>query len=273
MLARVKRGLWLVVVALVIAAPDAGAQPYPNKCVRVGSHRLFVKPASLKTSLLFDGKLITASSASVTRTDEPGKAAEWFLERRGRHGLSVRSAAGGRWLAVRGKKLVTTKKPARLAIKRARRCRPFPEAGLNAHGKTFKGLKGFADAHIHIPAALRAGGLVISGENFDRYGVKEALGHDADVHGTDGSLDVTGNLLRNGTPTGTHDTHGWPSFAGWPTFDTYTHQQIYWRWLERAWMAGERLVVAQTVEDESICNIEPRKSHSCNETQTVEAEV
>jgi hypothetical protein len=38
-------------------------------------------------------------------------------------------------------------------------------------------------------------------------------------------------------------------------------------------MAGERLVVAQTVEDESLCNIEPRKSHSCDETDSVEAEV
>jgi microsomal dipeptidase-like Zn-dependent dipeptidase len=84
---------------------------------------------------------------------------------------------------------------------------------------------------------------------------------------------VTGNLLRSGDPAGTHDTHGWPSFSGWPTFDTYTHQQIYYRWLERAWRGGLRLLVAQTVEDESLCNIEPRKSHSCNETATVELEV
>jgi hypothetical protein len=114
---------------------------------------------------------------------------------------------------------------------------------------------------------------VISGDNFHRYGIPEALGHDADVHGSDGSLDVTGNLLRSGKPAGTHDTHGWPTFTGWPTFDTYTHQQIYYRWLERVWMAGERLVVAQTVEDESLCNIEPRRTHSCNETDTVEVEV
>ena len=105
---------------------------------------------------------------------------------------------------------------------------------------------------------MRAGGAVIYGEPFDPFGITEALGHDADVHGADGSDDVTGNLLRTGLPFGTHDTHGWPTFAGWPTFDTNTHQQIYYRWLERAWMAGERLVVAQTVEDQPICEIEPR---------------
>src|SRR5699024_2295262 len=60
---------------------------------------------------------------------------------------------------------------------------------------------------------------------------------------------------------------------GWPTADTLTHQQAYYVWLERAWMAGERLVVAQTVEDEPICNLEPRTSHSCDETETVKLEI
>src|SRR5258705_13729387 len=121
---------------------------------------------------------------------------------------------------------------------------------------------------MHVTADLRAGGLVISGQTFSRFGITEALGHDADVHGPDGSLDITGNLLRHGSPAGTHDTHGWPTFAGWPTYDTYTHQQTYYRWLERAWLAGERLVVPQTVEDEPPCNIQPHKSPSGDETPT-----
>ena len=45
---------------------------------------------------------------------------------------------------------------------------------------------------------------------------------------------MTGNLLRTGLPFGTHDTHGWPTFAGWPINDTNTHQQIYYSWLQRA---------------------------------------
>ena len=87
------------------------------------------------------------------------------------------------------------------------------------------------------------------------------------------ALDVTGNLLRDGIPFGTHDTHGWPSFAGWPVNDTNTHQQIYYGWLQRAWMSGLRLVVAQTVEDEPICRIEPVRSHSCSETKTIRLEI
>ena len=42
--------------------------------------------------------------------------------------------------------------------------------------------------------------------SFDRFGITEALGHDAELHGADGSDDVTGNLLRDGLPFGTHDT-------------------------------------------------------------------
>jgi Membrane dipeptidase (Peptidase family M19) len=128
---------------------------------------------------------------------------------------------------------------------------------------------GFVDAHLHITAFMRAGGLVISGEPFDRFGIPAALGQDAKVHGSHGQLDYTGNLLRSGNPVGKSDTHGWPTFTGWPTYDTQTHQQTYWVWLQRAWEAGERLVVAQTVDDAPLCRLEPRRLAVCDETSSV----
>ena len=79
--------------------------------------------------------------------------------------------------------------------------------------------------------------------------------------------------IRTGSPAGTHDPHGWPTFAGWPVHNTVTHQQVYWVWLARAWMAGLRLIVAQTVEDVGLCAIEPLKSHSCNETASIELQI
>jgi microsomal dipeptidase-like Zn-dependent dipeptidase len=286
MLRAVKAAAVVVAIAALGWAPGASGAPLANHCFRLNSAstahsfgRFYVKPTGHGV-LLYDRRrrLLSVGSGNTTaRTAAPGPAGEWALRRSGKS-FVLRSTSNGRVLAVSGRSLVTVPAGgharARLfRLTAARGCRMFPEANVGATGKPFRKLFGFADAHLHVTAMLRAGGLVISGENFNRFGVSEALGHDADVHGQDGSEDFTGNLLRNGTPTGTHDTHGWPSFAGWPTFDTYTHQQIYYRWLQRAWMAGERLVVAQTVEDESICNIEPRKSHSCNETQTVEAEV
>ena len=220
----------VILAALTLLALVPAAQATPLPgCYLISGKKLYLKPAALTTYFTWDG---------TTRSGE-------IAFKRGQR------------------------------FKRARGCAPYPEAELGTKGKTFKGttrngsVLGFADPHIHVTADLRAGGLVISGETFDKFGITEALGHDADVHGSDGSQDVTGNLLRSGNPAGTHDTHGWPTFAGWPSNDTYTHQQIYWRWLERAWMAGERLLGAMVVEDEPLCNIEPRKSHSCDETDTI----
>lgn len=154
-----------------------------------------------------------------------------------------------------------------------------PEPSTGATGRSFSGttrdgsVVGFADGHVHITANLRAGGRVIHGEPFDRRGVAVALGGDARDHGRDGSRDIVGNLLRGGSPFGTHDTAGWPTFAGWPTHDTITHQQTYWVWLKRAWQAGLRLVVAQTVEDDRLCRVMKQRSHSCSEPVAIAQQI
>jgi hypothetical protein len=134
---------------------------------------------------------------------------------------------------------------------------------------------GWADLEFHLTASYRAGGDVIAGEDFDPFGVTVALSaaRDEEEHGPDGTLDTTGNLLRFGSPTGRTDVHGWPTFAGWPTYDTLTNQQAYWVWLERAWRSGLRLLVANTSEDEELCTVEPRRSHSCDEEGSIELQV
>jgi hypothetical protein len=239
--------------------------------------------------MLYDaGRLLMSvtSDGAVGRTGSPGKRAEWALRRLPGNRFAIRSTASGRQLAVTADGRLVLTGPATRGRRRAfhvfrhpRRCRRYPEAAVGASGRPFRGKArrgkffGFADPHLHITADMRAGGRVISGEAFDRFGITEALGHDEDVHGSNGSLDITGNLLRAGTPIGNHDTHGWPTFAGWPVHGTYTHQQAYYAWLERAWLAGERLVVAQTVEDEPLCRIQPVRSHSCDETETIRLEI
>ncbi len=230
----------LMVIAFLFIAAPAQAFPHANRCVTASGTRVFVKPVSLHRALLFDGKRNLGDT-------------EWRVRRR----VAVAPATG-----------------VRLRLRPARTCAPFPEAGLGVRGRPFRGsLRGFADAHLHVTASLRAGGRVISGEPFARHGIQDALGRDADVHGADGSADLTGNLLRGDSPVATHDVAGWPSFTGWPTPGTNTHQQIYWRWLQRAWRGGLRLVVAQTVEDEPLCEIEPKKAHGCDETETLLTEV
>ena len=233
----------------------------------------FWKPSSLRSYLPMDqgGPLLGLNAnGSVGRQTTPGPASDWTALPSGRRSVRLRALTQRRWLTASASDDLTAssrdgratifrlvrigaarRSPRRTWVRRVGRFR-----GSNHKGDVF----GFADMHVHITANLRAGGAVLSGEPYDPYGISEALGHDADVHGADGSLDITGNLLRTGLPFGTHDTQGWPSFAGWPVHDTITHQQTYYVWLKRAWMAGERLVVAQTVEDQSICEIETVKT-------------
>jgi microsomal dipeptidase-like Zn-dependent dipeptidase len=248
----------------------------------------FWKPVTISSFLPQDqgGRLLGVNgTGSIVRADTPGPATQWSAAFLSRGRAELFSAAAGRHLGIAPSGELTLVSPqargqvAPFRLRRARGCTPFPEADVGAAGRPFRGtdrkgnVVGFADMHLHVTANQRAGGEVIYGEPFDLYGITEALGHDADIHGADGSGDVTGNLLRTGLPFGTHDTHGWPTFAGWPVNDTITHQQTYYVWLERAWMAGERLVVAQTVEDQPICEIEPVKNHSCDETEAVRQQI
>jgi microsomal dipeptidase-like Zn-dependent dipeptidase len=250
---------------------------------------LYLKPTRLGAYLLYDQdrKLMTAAGRrGVVRAKPPGKPAQWAPKRASKRTFKIVSTANRRKLAVSrraGKlKLVAAGKSSprtRFVFKRDHGCQRYPEARTGAKGRPFKGtrpdgtVKGFADAHLHVTTEQRAGGRVIHGRSFAPFGITRALGGDARDHGPDGSLDITGNLLRDGVPFGTHDTHGWPTFTGWPVHDTITHQQTYYVWLKRMWKAGMRVVVAQTVEDEPLCRLEPRRSHSCDETQTIKLEI
>jgi len=230
------------------------------------------------------GAVVTGSDAishlhttgTITRADTPGRLAEWAISRG-----ELESTAEDQRLAIAPDGTLTLGTGSRFNFTPARGCRPFPEAQVGANGTPFHGTNpdgtvlGFADFHLEVPSDIRAGGDVIYGENFDRFGITKALGADGDqrVHGPNGVLDVTGNLLRSGSPAGTHDNHGWPTFAGWPVYNTLTHQQIYWVWLERAWMAGLRLIEVQTAEDDELCRIEPLKAHSCDETASIKLQI
>jgi microsomal dipeptidase-like Zn-dependent dipeptidase len=272
---------------VAVAGSDAYRVDRTEESEATGFH---LKPSGLGRYLPHDqgGNLlgIEGAGGGVRRVITPGPLTEWAPERVSKRSLSLRSTATGRRLAVdpASGELITLGtatggRSQRFELVPHGACTPFPEAGVGAVGRPAKQpdrtgiVSGFADAHLHVTAEMRAGGRVLHGESFDRFGITRALGGDEANHGPDGSLDVTGNLLRSGLPFGTHDTHGWPTFAGWPTHDTNTHQQVYYAWLKRAWMAGMRLVVAQTIEDQPMCEIEPVRSHSCDETETIELEV
>ena len=263
---------------------------------KTGAAAFYLKPTGLGTYMLYDRQaelvVVGSGGSSVTRLADAGPRTEFAPQPAadavaavGPTLFSIRSTANHRRLFARagsgtlGLTSAATQNTLFTFVSRSG-CKPFPEAGVDAsvhgpgvrikHGKIF----GFIDDHVHVTGNMRAGGDVVSGEPFDRFGIPTALGQDANIHGPNGSLDLTGNLLRTGIPVGTHDTHGWPSFKGWPTFNSMTHQQAYYVWLERAWRAGMRMMVAQTADDGPLCRIEPRRAvKTCSETTSVKAQI
>lgn len=256
---------------------------------RASAVRLYLKPTGLGLYMLYDpaGGLLAEAHDAVSRTHTPGPLAQWRVVRQAGRRFELTSTADGRRLgASRSGSLELV--PASPGGKRSRfsfvpesRCRAFPEATVGAIGRGRSSVNrdgtvfGWTDLEFHLTASFRAGGEVIAGEDFDPFGVAQALSaaRDEQEHGPDGTLDTTGNLLRFGTPTGRTDIHGWPTFAGWPTYDTLTNQQAYWVWLERAWRSGLRLVMANASEDTELCNLEPKRSHTCNEEGSIDLQV
>lgn len=138
-------------------------------------------------------------------------------------------------------------------------CAEFPEAQSNVEGETFSGktadgrVLGMADAHVHISATDFLGKSQW-GTPFHKHGVLHALGEDCEeYHGPQGSLSVAEAAFSQDFDG--HETTGWPTFPNWPARNNLFHEAIYWKWLERAWMSGLRVIVNDLVDNETLCEL------------------
>ncbi|MGH9274884.1 MAG: hypothetical protein ACRDZU_09580, partial [Acidimicrobiales bacterium] len=154
-------------------------------------------------------------------------------------------------------------------------CASFPEIEVNVTGAPFRGatpyeeVTGYLDAHLHITAHEFLGGRVHCGRPWHRYGVAVALVDCPDHELTGGAGAVLENFLSASTPVALHDTTGWPTFADWPSHGSLTHEQTYYRWMERAWRGGLRIVTNLLVENRVLCELYPLKLNSCDEMASV----
>jgi hypothetical protein len=145
------------------------------------------------------------------------------------------------------------------SFERAIGCAKFPEAQSNFNGQPFKGTQpdgtvlGHADAHVHISATEFLGGAHW-GKPFHKFGIEHALGNCENDHGANGQKDVVGGLFAM-NPKG-HATDGFPTFSEWPKHDNLVHEAIYWKWLERSWAGGLRVLVNDLVDNETLCELQ-----------------
>lgn len=278
--------------------------------------RLRLKASDLGTYLLYDqdrrylvSEVDELGAATVLDTDVAllddtfVSPAEWELSvsEHDTDRFAFRSRRTQRFLS----RLGTTDDPTQagvITLSPAEGCVDFPELTLDATGEvtqtTFDDgdLYGIVDTHSHILSNFGfGGGGVVHGAPFHRLGVEAALPDCDGFHGLEGRRDLMGavfdggrvfdlNVLAAGLAFGrlgepVHDTRGYPEFTEWPdAHRRSTHQVQYYKWLERAYLGGLRLVVQHAVSNQVLCDLSVGSRaqsvrYSCNDMVAVDRQI
>jgi len=257
-------------------AADGGAEAFRMQASALGEYlfygrgRDFMAARSVSVPLVGDqGRVETASS--------PSQDANWRVEAAGSGAFKMVSLASGKALAAGpgGELVLVDAASAGLfSFQKASGCPAYPEVELNVSGSPRKNkllyaeTRGYVDAHMHMMAFEFLGGRAHCGRPWSPFGAPTAL-TDCPDHRPNGSGAVLENAVSTGNPARMHDPEGWPSFKGWPTHESLTHEQSYYRWLERSWRAGQRVFVNLLVENKVLCEVYPLKQNSCDEMDAV----
>ncbi|MDX1506065.1 MAG: peptidase M19, partial [Spongiibacter sp.] len=239
----------------------------------------YMQPSNLGTYLLYtkDEKLLTANTGltnagTVTANDAASDDAIWALDISGDNASFIAENSGQQLQVNDNGELVIGEpgsEPNTLfALVPSSGCATYPEMPTGIIGDTYKGqgvnkpIVGFADVHTHMGMSSEmsyagdvgpSAGGVLYGEVIHRFGVPHALEDCEDFHGPNGSRDA--NFILDQSTAGGHDTQGWPTFVDWPRRNYLTHQVMYYRWVERAYLAGLRLMVNHGTNIAALCRV------------------
>ncbi len=238
------------------------------------STRLYFKPTDLGSYLLYStagtylGRDLLGRVAYVSKA---GPTSNWTVTQAGRGQFRLQLAGSG-YLAVSDKNAATFAPApnARTQFTPHRRegCRAFPEVQVNVTGNPaggvtgFQEARGYVDAHTHGMAFEFLGGDVHCGRPWSPWGVETALKDCPDHTLTAGAGAVMEAFLSGKV---THDPVGWPTFKDWPAPGSLTHEGTYYKWMERSWRAGQRILVNLLVENNQLCQLYPLKRNSCDD--------
>jgi hypothetical protein len=247
------------------------------------------------SSLRSDTSLIDEEVVVEDRQQSEG---EWQLSAAPDGLFLLRHLKSGNYLAATGA-LADESHAADIALVEQSGCAVFPELSVDASGQIGMtefddgDLFGFVETHSHLFTNFAfGGGGVFHGAPFHRLGVEHAL-EDCDlVHGEEGRRDLLGfafgtmgdvqladllpSLILGELPQKNHDTQGYPDFTAWPdAHRSATHQVQYYKWLERAWLSGLRLLVQHATTNQVLCQLvvglgaQPRR-YDCNDMVAVD---
>jgi microsomal dipeptidase-like Zn-dependent dipeptidase len=248
-----------------------------------GEH-LRMQATALGRYLLYrpDRKFVAAQGdGSVAPASEPSPAADWTVEDAGGGTFTLAPvSANGRLLTIGAAgsgslaDRATAGEGARLRFVPADGCATYPEADLNATGTPAKGgstygrVGGLVEGHMHWMTYEYLGGKFHCGRPWHPYGIPYALPDCSSVEGPQGSAAPTQNFLNYGNPGQAHDTSGYPKLTEWSA-SNLTYEGTYWRWIERAWLGGLRLMVMSVNENRILCEAQANRETNCNEMDTV----
>lgn len=277
-----------------------------------GAAKFFFKPSDLATYLLYDSErtylaapdagplLRQATLDSDIRRVEDGylPGAQWVLEGTPLDpgAFSLRHLASGTYLTLQGAG-GSRDEAALVSLRAAEGCTEHPELSLDAVGvvepRTWEdgSVFGFAEPHTHLMTNLGfGGGGIFHGAPFHPLGVEHALSDCEQFHGPGGradllsfgfsnrsSFDALLQVLTAGqAPEDDHETDGYPTFTSWPDApNSPSHQTQYYKWIERAYLGGLRLMVQHATSYSVLCElvageqIQPTR-YDCNDMVAVD---
>jgi hypothetical protein len=231
--------------------PISGAEKVRMQAVTLGRYLLY-RPDHQFVASQSDGSVAPAAT--------PSTAADWRVEGVGSDNFTLTPQSGGRALTAR--------------FAPADGCAVYPEAELNATGTPKPGetsygrVAGMVEGHMHWMTYEYIGGNFHCGRPWHPYGIPYALPDCSSIEGPQGLGAPVQNFLNFGNPAQPHDTRGYPQMTAWAP-GNLTYEGTYWRWIERAWMAGLRLMVMGVNENRILCQLQTNRRTNCNEMDTV----
>jgi microsomal dipeptidase-like Zn-dependent dipeptidase len=202
---------------------------------------------------------LAQTSTGLAPTATPSRRTEWRVNGSQLLGYSITNLATG---TTRSVKFVA-----------ASGCAVYPEAQVDATGTTFEGsspsgpVTGTVDGHTHLTAFEFLGGDFHCGRPWHPYGIPYALPDCARYD--KGTNAVVRSFIDFGTLAHSYDSVGWPSFHDWPAPHMLAEEGEYYTGLERAWLAGLRVVVTHLVDNEALCMVMTSRHTPCNDMKSI----
>lgn len=235
----------------------------------------YLKPSDLGVYILYDndGKWLNINVfKAIIRNTNRQKSIQWKIEQQSDGAFSLYSITEKKYVCIKGTSLKwkdAVDESCLFTFEETTGNNPFPEADTCVTIQSEDGTQvapedamsrpnvgepiiGYADAHAHLNHFLGSGQATFVMKTFDPLGIQEALDSCLGLHGINGCLDIWSKAVDS---CSSHNTNGYPDFNYWPTSYSTNHQQVYYKWLERSWLAGQRVLVHQCVNNEILGQI------------------